>query len=192
MTEDITPGINCPHCGFSESKVTDTDPGPSYLRRYRDCRGCGKTFTTIERVAVWGGRAAGYIEAGQLVEPTDPEPEPAKPKLYVAAMNDKDLATLVIDAQPLMVQWWNVSRRSKWGKKATWTEGAWRQNVKRVAALPHWKQVALAAAGVEHGWQALKVDYLTGSETQPPIDAGLQPKSTAMQEAIASWNNKVA
>lgn len=45
--------------------MSETRANDDYDKRVRFCRGCGKTFTTIERVAVYAGRAAGYIEAGQ-------------------------------------------------------------------------------------------------------------------------------
>ena len=42
--------MKCPYCGFEESKVIDsrpTDEGER-IRRRRECRGCGKRFTTYE------------------------------------------------------------------------------------------------------------------------------------------------
>jgi hypothetical protein len=184
----------CPHCGHEESRVTETRASAEYDRRIRICRGCSKTFQTIERVAVYAGRAAGYIEAGQSpVLPEDDEPERVKvkaPERFVAHLNCTDLTGIPDEVQPLLVEWWNGSRRSKHGTKAAWTEGAWRQNVRRVAALPQWKQLLLAQAGIEHGWQALKPEYM--GDVQPPADQGLAPKSSAMQEAIEQWNNRVA
>jgi hypothetical protein len=58
--------------------------------------------------------------------------------------------------------------------------------VKRVAALPEWQQLALAQAGVEHGWQTLKPEYI--KDIRPPAEVGLVPKNQAMQEAISRWN----
>ena len=57
----------CPHCGHPESRVSETRPSTEFDKRVRHCRNCAKTFTTIERVAVYAGRAVGYIEAGQSV-----------------------------------------------------------------------------------------------------------------------------
>lgn len=185
--------MNCPHCNHADSRVTETRANPEYDKRTRQCRSCGRNFSTVERVAVYAGRAAGYIEAGQPALPDEEEAEPAKlkaPERFAAHLNHPDVAALATEAQPLMVEWWNVSRRSKWGNKATWTENAWRQNVRRAAALPHWKQVALARAGIEQGWQALKPEYL--GDVAPPSDHGIAPKSSAMQEAIEQWNNRVA
>lgn len=184
----------CPHCGHEESRVTETRASAEYDRRIRICRGCSKNFQTIERVAVYAGRAAGYIEAGQpALLPDEEDAEPAllkAPERFAARLNHQELAALAPEVQALLVEWWNCSRRSKHGAKAAWTEGAWRNNVRRVAALPHWKQVLLAQAGIEQGWQALKPEYL--GEVAPPTDQGLAPKSSAMQEAIEQWNNRVA
>jgi hypothetical protein len=58
--------MNCPHCGNPESRVDETRPGPEFDRRVRFCRSCGKKFQTIERVAVYGGRSIGYLEAGAI------------------------------------------------------------------------------------------------------------------------------
>jgi len=198
--------LNCPHCNSPNSKVTETRPCDGYDKRVRICRDCSSTYRTIERVAVYAGRAAGYFEAGGsvMVEADDdevaPEPEakpaakakppakaqPAAIKEFYPVVPGDELNSVCEEARPLLVEWWNNSRRSKHQKNATWTTTAWFITVKRVAALPMWQQVLLAQAGVEHGWQTLKLDYIKTS--QPPQEAGLVPKSTAMQEAINRWN----
>ena len=61
----------CPHCSHPESRVTETRASDSYDKRVRICRNCAKTFVTIERVAVYAGRAVGYIESGQPLEPEE-------------------------------------------------------------------------------------------------------------------------
>jgi hypothetical protein len=183
----------CPHCGHPESRITETRSTDNYDRRIRLCRGCAKTFQTLERVAVHAGRAVGYIEvdssAGQLGDPPeDPEPIAAAkraaadfhPVVVGAELND-----VTAIARPLLVEWWNESRRSKHRRQATWTRAAWLMTVKRVAALPDWQQLALAQAGVEHGWQTLKTEYI--KDAQPPAEAGMVPKNHAMQEAITRW-----
>jgi len=42
----------CPYCSFSETRVNDSRPtvDGSAIRRRRECGGCGKRFTTYERV----------------------------------------------------------------------------------------------------------------------------------------------
>ena len=44
--------MKCPYCSFMESKVVDsraTEEGSS-IRRRRECIGCGRRFTTYERL----------------------------------------------------------------------------------------------------------------------------------------------
>ena len=186
--------MNCPHCNHPESRVTETRSGPDADRRIRICRSCGKTFQTMERVAVFAGRAIGYLEAtvaDALVDPEEPEPlAPAIAACFHPVVVGDELNGLPMSVRSNLVEWWNNSRYSKHKKQATWTRQAWLFTVKRIAALPHWQQELLAAAGVEHGWQTLKVDYIKGAT--PPKEAGLQPKSSAIQEAIQAWNTSVA
>ena len=44
--------MNCPYCGFGESKVIDSRPADegSSIRRRRECLSCQKRFTTYETV----------------------------------------------------------------------------------------------------------------------------------------------
>lgn len=44
--------MNCPYCGFSESKVIDSRPADegASIRRRRECLSCTKRFTTYETV----------------------------------------------------------------------------------------------------------------------------------------------
>lgn len=107
---------------------------------------------------------------------------------FIAHLNHPDLARVTPDAQPLLVEWWNVSRYQKHRNAAAWSENAWLMTVNRVARLPVWQQLALASAGVEYGWQALKPEFIR--DVAPPAEAGLRPKSAAMQEAIGAWNSK--
>ncbi len=44
----------CPHCEFSDSKVTDSREVESGIRRRRECLGCGMRFTTYERIQTAG------------------------------------------------------------------------------------------------------------------------------------------
>lgn len=51
--------MRCPYCGFYErraidsSKVTNSRPmeRENAIKRRRQCRGCGKRFRTVERIA---------------------------------------------------------------------------------------------------------------------------------------------
>jgi len=40
--------MNCPHCQYPNSRVTDTRPDDGHIRRRRVCARCGKRFTTRE------------------------------------------------------------------------------------------------------------------------------------------------
>jgi len=44
--------MRCPFCSATEDKVVDTRPSEDeqIVRRRRECAGCGKRFTTYERV----------------------------------------------------------------------------------------------------------------------------------------------
>jgi len=43
--------MRCPFCGAHQSKVVDTREAGESIRRRRECRTCGKRFTTYERIA---------------------------------------------------------------------------------------------------------------------------------------------
>ncbi len=44
--------MNCPYCGFADSKVIDSRDTESReaVRRRRECVGCGRRFTTYEKI----------------------------------------------------------------------------------------------------------------------------------------------
>jgi len=42
--------MKCPHCDYSDSKVTDSRDVDDTVRRRRECLDCGFRFTTYERV----------------------------------------------------------------------------------------------------------------------------------------------
>jgi transcriptional repressor NrdR len=44
--------MNCPYCGYHESKVNDSRPdsGGRNVRRRRECLGCSRKWRTIERI----------------------------------------------------------------------------------------------------------------------------------------------
>jgi hypothetical protein len=110
-------------------------------------------------------------------------------KYYPAVMSD-DLAGITEAARPLMLDWWNNSRRSKYGSKAAWTRGAWLGSVRRMAELPPWKQVALVEHGITNGWQALKAEFIKDVPQPQQDDGTLRPVSSAMQQAIERWNTR--
>ena len=183
--------MRCPHCDNPESRVSETRPGDASDRRVRICRKCGKTFQTIERLCVYAGRAAGHIERitpGE--EPEDPPaPKEKKAVRYVANPGSKELNGFDPEIAIAMCDWWNESRLSKQGKRATWTEKAWLGSVQRVSALPQWKQMILVKKGVEMGWQCLQVEFVEDIlANAKPATGRLEPKSPAMQKALEQWH----
>ncbi|HKM32716.1 MAG TPA: transcriptional regulator NrdR [Oscillospiraceae bacterium] len=42
--------MNCPFCGYHDSKVIDSRPSEEKIRRRRECLDCGKRFTSYEVV----------------------------------------------------------------------------------------------------------------------------------------------
>lgn len=44
--------MNCPYCGFDDSKVIETRPDKTSIRRRRECLSCKGRFTTYETVEV--------------------------------------------------------------------------------------------------------------------------------------------
>lgn len=43
--------MKCPYCGKSKTRVVDTRSSGEGVRRRRECKVCGRRFTTYERVA---------------------------------------------------------------------------------------------------------------------------------------------
>ena len=190
--------MKCPHCGHDKSRVTETRAGEDADRRVRLCRKCGKTFMTLERICVWAGQKAGYMELGQPpVLTVVSDQAGAAPRKIAAARHeaspDEDcLAFVSPEARLLLVQWWNESRKSKHRANATWTQAAWEASVQRVANMPTDLQLALCRAGVEHGWQALKLDYIKDELAKPTAAGRPMPKDPAMRAALESWPKQTA
>lgn len=206
--------MNCPHCGHDKSRVTETRASADGDRRIRLCRSCGRTFTTIERVTVYFGRNTGWMEVvpQQELAPAAPLPEPVQAAAEESSAPEPPAAVpiakarqqriprfmptdvpddmgVVAEAAPLLLQWWCEARRSKHGNKAVWTEGAWLSSCRRVGELPARQQIALAQAGCEAGWQALKADYLEHlpAARQQPATGRPMPRDPAMLAALDSW-----
>lgn len=189
--------MKCPHCGHDKSRVTETRPTGDADRRIRLCQGCGRTYQTLERVCVYAGRAAGYLEvAPPPVLEVVPDPEPDDEAVAAKRVNNRRWhpvgvpAGVCEEAAPLLLEWWNESRRLKHKGNAVWSEKAWLASVERVMALSPAEQVALCQAGVEQGWQALKPEYMASQlRTQPVPRAGGRPmpKDPSMLAALESW-----
>lgn len=197
--------MNCPHCGHLHTRVTDTKRVLEGLRRYRRCAKCHKPFGTLERVEEWDPTINAYaardvsatpqlqaVPSAPAVAPAAKAPRRRGPS-WQPASDDTLLDYVTPDARPLLLQWWNESRWSKHRGNATWTETAWRASVTRVSNMPTDLQLQLCAAGVEHGWQTLKLEYLAGSGqvvTHPRVVSSGRPlpQDPRMLEAIRQEN----
>jgi hypothetical protein len=193
--------MNCPSCKHHHSRVTDTDRVADGIRRYRTCRNCGHKFATLERIENWDPVMGGYAPTEEprpaLAAVPDHFVEPTKKVAkHVASLDEDCLVNVAAQAQPLLVQWWNESRKSKHKGNATWTEAAWLASVQRVAKLSHHQQIALCEAGVEHGWQALKLDYLDShswvSRPAPTAAGRPMPKDPSKLAALEQWPSQAA
>lgn len=195
--------MNCPKCGDDSSRIIETIRVAQGLRRHRICNNkrCRHKYRTLERIEEWDHVIRNYaptpVEAPKpqitnVIQLQQCEPKVAATKKFVAHLNHNALAPVCPDAQQLLVQWWNESRRSKHGAKATWTESAWKASLDRVAKLPAWQQVLLAQAGVEHGWQALKADYVKDDLARPTVAGRPMPKDPAMLAALEQWPEQTA
>jgi hypothetical protein len=195
--------MRCPHCGHEKSRVTETRQMGDADRRIRLCQGCGRTYQTLERVCVYAGRAAGYVEVSQppALEVV-PAPGPAEEAAVAKRVNNRRWHPAGVpvgvceEAAPLLLEWWNESRRLKHKGNAVWSEKAWLASVERVKALAPHQQMALCQAGVEQGWQALKPEYLAGGQARlpqlPRADGRPMPKDPAMLAALDSWPKQTA
>lgn len=191
--------MNCPSCGHIQSRVIDTQRKRDGLRRHRVCSQCGHRYQTLERIELWDPAVHSYVASEQrpalAVVPDHAVEVPKKVAAtarHQASLDDDYLVNVCAEAQPLLVQWWNESRKSKHRANATWTKAAWEASVQRVSALPSWQQVLLANAGVEHGWQALKPEYLKEELAKPTGQGRPMPKDPAMLAALESWPKQTA
>jgi hypothetical protein len=194
--------MKCPHCGYEKSLLhRGRDQQDGTTRRWRECRSCSRPFQTLE-VAIGGDVEPAAMAAAAVDMPPPlavvPDP-PAKKQRATAAFwpvtpdhAGEDLCRLPAVLQEGILQWWNESRRSKWGSKASWTERAFSLSVNRVIALalgnPKGARL-LVEGGIEHGWQALKPEYLRDAplEASTVNGAGPMPKDPAMRSALEPW-----
>jgi hypothetical protein len=190
--------MNCEKCGSDRLRVIETRPCQgNVLRRRRTCRKCGWDFSTTERISVyeegnWQDRPSLEVVTveAKAKAPAKPRPTPTKFWPITADQVNTDLFQLPEDMRAGLLLWWNTSRRSKHGTKATWTAGAWQLSVKRVVDL--WLQGQqdlarkLVQEGAEVGWQALKLSYIQGLG-RPVVTIPAKP-DPFMQSAGEPWD----
>lgn len=202
--------MRCPKCNLTnnfvlEAKRCTVASNEDALKRKRVCKNCSTRWTTTERVDKWDFELqqwTGHAEPEpepQLPKVSEPvvvrarsQPQPAKPAAFHPVTIEQTAGVLLgipADVCLLLVEWWNSSRRSKHGAQATWTERAFTMSVDRVKKLPHWQQVLLVTAGVEHGWQALNPSYckdlLAQQQKQQQQHGGFRPQSSGLAGALA-------
>jgi hypothetical protein len=154
------------------------------VRRRHACRGCGKAFTSIQRIEAFQDGAWQPVPLAAVPDPQPlAPPVPAAPRRRVASPAPDRLHPLTGDEDFLKIfwvdlptallldlfRWWNESRWGKHRTQATWTQAAFTLSANRVSDLVGKGQMhaarALVDGGIEHGWQALKPEYLRGTVT---------------------------
>ena len=188
--------MQCPKCKSISNKVLETRKHPECDMRVRLCMDCSFKFSTMERICVSVGEPYGHCE----VSPVQPNKVRRSRiatlpvgKKFVAKEDVEILNGIAIDVRPLICKWWNESRWDKHRSKAVWSRDAFTLSVQRLHGLPDYLQEELAKAGIEHGWQALKVSYINHQpETPSSSNGGLAPKDPAMNEAVREWQNKAS
>ena len=197
--------MNCPHCGHDRSRVLETrgNPGENAIRRRHDCRGCGQSFTTVQRVEVYQD---GAWQPVPLAVVPDPQPAPLAPRprrkraaspapdrLHPLTGGEEFLMPFALDLPADLfvglLTWWNHSRWGRHRTNATWTQAAFILSANRVSNLYKDRASsarALVDGGIEHGWQALKPEYLRGiAPAAPPAAAPAgDPAAAAIRDML--------
>jgi hypothetical protein len=198
--------MNCLHCGHPHNRVLETREHRSEnaVRRRHACRRCGKSFTTVQRIEAFQD---GAWQPVPLAAVPDPQPAPLAPvaprrraaspapdRLHPLTGGEDFLRVLAFslpaDLLAGLLTWWNDSRWGKHRTRATWTQAAFTLSVNRVEHLcrqgQHDMARALVDGGIEHGWQALKFEYLHGTVTAAPPAAAAagDPAAAAIRDML--------
>jgi len=198
--------MNCPHCGHPHSRVLETrdSQGENAIRRRHACRGCGKAFTTVQRIEVYHDGAWLPVPLAVVPDSQPATPAPAAPRrraaspapdrLHPLTGEEEWLKVFVFHLPPFLLtdllRWWNESRWGKHRTGATWTQAAFTLSANRIIDLVLKGQMpvaqALVEAGIEHGWQALKPEYLRGTVTASPAAAAPagDPAAAAIRDML--------
>jgi hypothetical protein len=120
---------------------------------------------------------------------------PAPDRLHPITGAEPWLADIERDGLPpalfdKLLTWWNESRWVRHRTQAAWTRVAFTLSAGRVAFLcqqgRHDMARALVDGGIEHGWQALKPEYLRGiGSAAPPAAAPAgDPAAAAIRDML--------
>ena len=188
--------MQCPKCKRTNTKVMETRKHTECDMRVRMCLDCSFKFSTMERVCVSVGEPFGVCEVSPIqpnkVKRTRVAAIPVG-KRFVAEEDTQVLDGISKEVRPLICKWWNQSRWDKHRSRAVWSSDAFTLSVQRLYGLPNYLQEELAKAGIEHGWQGLKIAYLNHApEPTPNPEGGLAPKDAAMNQAVREWQNKAS
>ena len=195
----------CPHCQYPHNRVLETrdDISANAIRRRHACRGCGKAFTTIQRIEAFQDGAWQPVALAAVPDPKPAQVVPAAPRKraaspapdrlhpikgdepWLAVVEKSGLWPALLDG---MLTWWNESRWGKHRLSATWTQTAFTLSANRVVLLceqgqGHMAQ-ALVEAGIEHGWQALKPEYLRGIVPVAAAAPAGDPAAAAIRDML--------
>jgi hypothetical protein len=200
--------MNCPYCAHSRNRVLETRENWSEnaIRRRHACKGCGKSFTSVQRIEVYQDGAWQPVALAAVPDPQPVQVVPVAPRKRAAAAerlhpltgHEEWLAPFRADISPDLfvglLEWWNESRWGKHRTSATWTQAAFSLSANRVMLLRQQGQPYIARAlvdgGIEHGWQALKPEYLRGTVTAAPQAAAPagDPAAAAIRDMLERGN----
>jgi hypothetical protein len=167
------------------------------VRRRHACRGCGKSFTTVQRVETYQDGAWQPVPLVVVPDPQPAPPAPVAPRRRAASpapdrlhplIGDEDFLRVFAHEMPVylfrdLLRWWNESRWGKHRTQATWTQAAFILSANRVGGLCREGEYdtarTLVDGGIEHGWQALKLEYLGGITSPAWQSAALRAAAPA-------------
>lgn len=166
--------MNCPNCNESVTQVRSTRRLASGdVRRMRACSACGHSFPTLEALLDPASMSAGNLAELKPAPRRSPPPGGAYMNPEIAeGLLPPLLAEKVVD-------WWVTARRLKHGRKAVWSERAFRGSLNRVVALYQAnpaKADYLVERGLEQGWQSLDPEFVQNhkayQDIPPPPNPG--------------------
>jgi hypothetical protein len=181
---------------------TRESPSDNAIRRRHACRGCGKSFSTVQRIEAFQDGAWQPVPLAVVPDPKPVASAPAAPRKQAAGpapdrlhplSGDEDFLKplwfhLPADLTTGLLTWWNLSRWGKHRTQAAWTQAAFTLSANRIIDFvgkgqPHIAR-ALVDGGIEHGWQALKPEYLRGTAPSAAATPAGDPAVLAIRKML--------